>query len=148
MSRASGEIRNNERMTIGVLARESGVAVRTLRFYEEQGLITPLGRTAKGYRLYGPAALEGLAFLKGAKRLGLHLDDIRELLRLRTQGQCPCGRTREFVRTRLEGVEGAIGELRALQDQMRRTLRAWDSESPGAARSPCHTVHPEFPDGA
>ncbi len=47
-------MRTDERMTIGALARESGFPVRTLRFYEEQGLIRPLGRTSKNYRVYGP----------------------------------------------------------------------------------------------
>ncbi len=137
-----------EQMTIGSVARKSGFPVRTLRFYEEQGLIAPLGRTDKGYRLYGVAVLRDLSFVKGAKRLGLHLDDIREHLRTRRQGGCPCDRTRELLASRLEQAEDALRELRALRDQMRRTLRSWDSAPTGAARSPCRTLEPGAGDWA
>ena len=133
-------------MTIGVAARESGVPVRTLRFYAEQDLIVPLGRSAKGYRLYGPQALEDLSFLKGAKRLGLHLDDIRQLLRIRRRGQCPCDRTREFVVARLEDTDVALRELRGLRDQMRRTLRSWEPTRQAAGPSPCRSF--EAPEGS
>ncbi len=105
-----------EQMTIGAVARKSGCPVRTLRFYEERGLILPLGRTAKGYRLYGPEALGDLAFLKAGKRLGLALDQIGELLRIRSSGRCPCSRTRELLEGRLAEVEGALQELGELRE--------------------------------
>ncbi len=133
-------MQSDERMTIGVLARGSGVRVRTLRFYEEQGLITPLGRTSKGYRLYGPAALDDLAFVKGAKRLGLHLDQIGDLLQIRREGQCPCKRTRELVSERLQEAEAALREIRDLRDHLRRTVREWEAEPSSDARSPCRSV--------
>ncbi len=133
-------MQSDERMTIGVLARGSGVRVRTLRFYEEQGLITPLGRTSKGYRLYGPAALDDLAFVKGAKRLGLHLDQIGDLLQIRREAQCPCKRTRELVSERLQEAEAALREIRDLRNHLRRTVREWGAEPSSDARSPCRSV--------
>ncbi len=133
-------MRPDERMTIGVVARRSGVPVRTLRFYEELGLIKPLGRTAKGYRLYDAAALEDLAFVKGAKRLGLQLKQISDLLRIRREGECSCGHTRRFVEARLEQVEQALGELRSLRSGMRRTLRAWDEGGGKGAQRPCRSI--------
>ena len=141
-------MRSDQHMTIGVVARRSGVRVRNLRFYEEQGLITPLGRTAKGYRVYGPPTLKDLAFLKAAKRLGLHLDQIGELLRVRRQGQCSCAPTREFVEARLEQVDEALRELTDLRNEMRRTLRSWEAEANGTARSPCRSIGSEIPSGA
>ncbi len=131
---------STQRMKIGALARKTGLRVRTLRFYEERGLILPLGRTAGGYRLYGPQALEDVAFLKGAKRLGLRLGEISELLKLRTEGRCPCGRTRELVRARLEEVEVGLREVRALRDELRRTVRSWEPEPGKATSSPCVRV--------
>ncbi len=140
-------MRSSEHMRIGILARESGLPVRTLRFYEAQGLIMPLGRTAKGYRLYGPAALKEVAFLQGAKRLGLRLDQIRELLQIRSQGQCPCSRTRELMKARLEEVDAALREIRDLRDQMRQTVRAWESEPKKAAPSACRSMSSGIPAG-
>ena len=141
-------MRSSDGMTIGVLARKSGIAVRTLRFYEERGLIAPLGRTAKGYRLYGPNVVEDLTFLKGAKRLDLHLKEIRELLQIRRGGQCSCARTREFVESRLTDVESALGQLRALQGQLRQSLRTWKAQPNGGAQSPCRSIASEAHDGA
>ncbi len=131
------KVRPDDRMTIGVVARKSGIPVRRLRFYEERGLISPFGRTSKGYRLYGPETLQDLVFLRGAKCLGLHLEDVRELLSMRRRRKCPCGRTREIVEQRLAEVEEAAQELSDLRDQMRRTLQSWERE---AGESPCRSV--------
>ena len=65
-------MQSQQRMRIGAVARATGFPVRTLRYYEEQGLISPLGRTTKGYRLFGEDVLDDLSFVKGAKHLGLH----------------------------------------------------------------------------
>ncbi len=138
----------DEHMKIGAVSRRSGISVRTLRFYEEQRLIAPVGRTPKGYRLYGPAVLKELAFLKGSKRLGLHLDDITELLEARRQGKCPCGRTRELLASRLTETESALTELRTLRNAMRRTLRTWDEMPDGTRESPCHHVEAKLDDRA
>ncbi len=128
-----------EQMTIGLVARKSGFPVRTLRFYEERGLILPLGRTAKGYRLYGPEALGDLAFLKAGKRPGLALDQIGELLRIRSSGRCPCSRTRELLEGRLAEVEGALQELGELRDDLHRVLWQPNGEAVGPATLPCRT---------
>ena len=133
-------MQSQQRMRIGVVARATGFPVRTLRYYEEQGLISPLGRTTKGYRLFGEDVLDDLSFVKGAKRLGLHLDDIRELLETRRDGHCPCNRTRELLAARLAETEVALGELRALRDQMRRTLRSWEPTPKEDGSSPCRSV--------
>ncbi len=133
-------MRSKDGMTIGLLARKSGVAARTLRFYEERGLIAPLGRTAKGYRLYGPNALEDLAFLKGAKRLGLKLEEIGELLEIRRSRRCSCPRTRELVESRLAEVESTLQELGALRGELRKSLRAWGAQGNGSAQRPCRSI--------
>ena len=134
-------MRSKDGMTIGLLARRSGVAARTLRFYEERGLIAPLGRTAKGYRLYGPNALEDLSFLKGAKRLGLKLEEIGELLEIRRSRRCSCPRTRELVESRLAEVESTLQELGALRGELRKSLRAWGAQGNESAQRPCRSIN-------
>lgn len=67
-------------LTIGELAKEAGVSRSMLRYYEEQGLLKPVGRTAAGYRLYSPAAAQTLLFIQRAQRLGFSLADIQVLL--------------------------------------------------------------------
>ncbi len=67
-------------LTIGRLAKEAGVSRSTLRYYEEQGLLKPVARTAAGYRLYAPESAQTLLFIRRAQRLGFSLRDIQLLL--------------------------------------------------------------------
>ena len=73
---------------ISDLARATGFPSSTLRYYERVGLLEPAGRTAGGYRVYDGAAVERLAFIGRAKRLGLDLDDVRDLIALWDDGAC------------------------------------------------------------
>lgn len=67
---------------IGVMAERVGLSLRTVRYYEEMGLIEPTTRTAGGFRLYGPEQEDRLRVLKTMKPLGFTLDEMRELVHL------------------------------------------------------------------
>ena len=94
------------------LAERSGVPATTLRFYETAGLM-PAERTASGYRLYGEEAVERLACISSAKLLGLALEEIRDLLEVRTEGVCASVRARM-----LPLVAGRIAELSAFSARL------------------------------
>ncbi|MFJ9394315.1 MerR family transcriptional regulator [Streptomyces californicus] len=79
-------------MRISQLAECSGVPATTLRFSEDAGLL-PADRTPAGYRLYGEAAVERLAFIDAAEHLGLPLEKIGELLGVGESGACRRGGT-------------------------------------------------------
>ncbi|MAT40833.1 MAG: hypothetical protein CL609_00725 [Anaerolineaceae bacterium] len=68
-------------LTIGQLAKQVGLRTSALRYYEEQGLLTPAERSDSGYRLYDPKAEITLSFIQRAQRLGFSLADIRVLLK-------------------------------------------------------------------
>jgi MerR family transcriptional regulator, copper efflux regulator len=74
-------------LLISQLADRTGIPATTLRFYESAGLL-PAGRTPGGYRVYGEDAVERLGFIAAAKRLGLPLDEIAELLHAWADGSC------------------------------------------------------------
>ncbi|WP_017569190.1 MerR family transcriptional regulator [Nocardiopsis halotolerans] len=86
-------------MRVSELAERSGVAATTLRYYEERGLL-PARRSPAGYRLYDERALDRLAFITTAKRLGLDLDEVGELTALWSAQ--PCSRVRAALSPRLE----------------------------------------------
>lgn len=67
---------------IGQLAKQAGVAIDTVRYYERNGLLAPAGRLASGYRRYGKVEVMRLRFIRRAKSLGFSLDDVRTLLAL------------------------------------------------------------------
>jgi len=104
-------------LTIGQLARASDVGVETIRFYEREGLVSPSGRRANGYRVYHRDAEQRLGFIRRAKALGFSLGEIRELLAL----AAPDGDRSEVkavAEHKLAEIERRIEELQ----RMRRAL--------------------------
>ncbi|MEJ7873040.1 MAG: MerR family DNA-binding transcriptional regulator, partial [Rubrobacteraceae bacterium] len=67
-------------LKIGEVARLVGMPAKTLRYYEDIGLLSPAGRTDSGYRIYGWRELEQIEFVRRAKLMGLTLDQIRSLV--------------------------------------------------------------------
>jgi len=106
------------KQTISAQAAALGLSADTLRYYERLGLLPPPERTAAGYRLYSDEAADRLSFISGAKRMGLRLADIKELLEIRDRGQCPCGHTKGLVDRRLAEVEAEIRRLSEVSQQL------------------------------
>src|SRR5690242_3241725 len=69
----------NRQMRIAEVARQVGVSAATLRYYEDEGLLRPVGRTEAGYRVYSDDALQRIGFIQRAKALGLTLREIQQL---------------------------------------------------------------------
>jgi DNA-binding transcriptional MerR regulator len=107
---------------VGEVADRVTLSLRTVRYYEESGLLTPVGRTAGGFRLYDQDAVDRLLLIKKMKPLGFTLEEMRSLLTLRVEvtrpGLAP-GR-REELQERLQ-MWVVLGEekLATLQEQVR-----------------------------
>ena len=112
-------------MQIGEVAKNVGVSVQTVRFYEGQGLMPSPPRKESGYRLYAEADLKRLLFIRQAKALGFSLDEIRTILRMREAGQCPCASVLRLAEQHLKTVEHQIRHLTTFQDEVRRAIRKW-----------------------
>ncbi|MFI9846706.1 heavy metal-responsive transcriptional regulator [Nonomuraea sp. NPDC051941] len=100
-------------MRIGTLAAAAGLSAKTIRFYEQAGLLPPPPRTGAGYRDYPAEAADRLAFIRDAAAAGLSLAEIRGVLAVRDAGQPPCRHVTELIETHLEQVEQRIAELLA-----------------------------------
>ncbi|TDT97927.1 DNA-binding transcriptional MerR regulator [Streptomyces sp. 846.5] len=122
---------------ISQLAERSGVPATTLRFYESAGLL-PAERTASGYRLYGEAAVERLAFISSAKLLGLALEEIRELLDVREDGVCASvrGRMVSLVADRIADTHRRIAELTAFSTYLAAVHTDLSGLAPAGACGP------------
>ncbi|MBI1367131.1 MAG: MerR family transcriptional regulator [Planctomycetes bacterium] len=107
-------------MTIGQAAREAGVGVETIRYYQRQGLIDQPARRGTGFRHYDRQTVRRLRFIRHAKRLGFTLREIRELLELHVDPECRgrCRQMLELTSTKLADIEQRIAEL----ERMKRTL--------------------------
>jgi DNA-binding transcriptional MerR regulator len=114
-------------MRIGELADQVGVNPKTVRYYEQIGLIPPARRTSGGYREYTDTDAARLTFIKTAQRLGLSLEEVAEILRLRERGEPPCGYVRDVLSQQLRSVDKRIAELRALRSELRELGKAADA---------------------
>ena len=108
----------NKNMKIGELAKATGLTTKTIRYYELHRLLEDPERTESGYRMYGEGDVERLEFVKKAKRLGLSLEEIREILILHEQTQSPCVHVLALLDRNLENVDGIIRDL----EEFRREL--------------------------
>jgi DNA-binding transcriptional MerR regulator len=98
-------------LTVSKLAARVRLTADTIRYYERVGLLPSPNRTDSGYRVYEEDAVERLRFLKGAQRVGLRLQEIKELLDIRDRGLCPCGHTEDLLRRRVSEIDAEITEL-------------------------------------
>lgn len=103
-------------MRIGELAEVAGTTTKTLRFYEEQGLLPPAERTSSGYRDYTPEAVARIDFIHRGQAAGLTLAQIQQILDIRDRGQAPCGHVRDLLDARLADIEQQLAQLAALRD--------------------------------
>jgi len=105
-------------MPIGAAARESGVKVPTIRYYEEIGLLPSPPRSEGNRRLYAEADVQRLAFIRHARELGFELDAIRALLELQDRPEQSCEAADAIARARLREVEQRIASLNALKGEL------------------------------
>lgn len=112
-----------ERYFIGRAATAAGLRAKTLRYYEALGLLPPPDRTESGYRVYSAEDVRRLGFIVKAKRLGLTLREIREVLGVRDGGQIPCIHIQHLLLRKAQEVDRRIAELTVLRKELRRLAR-------------------------
>lgn len=119
-------------MKIGEAADAAGLPAKTIRYYEEIGLLRPKARAENGYRRYGPEEVRRLRFLRRARQLGFSIEECRALLALHEGGRASA-EVKALAETRIAEIEERIRALTALRDGLRRLAAA----CPGDARSDC-----------
>lgn len=130
-----------EELKIGQLAGRLGLNPRTIRFYEDAGVLPEPARTAGGYRVYTARDEERLRFVKAAQRLGLKLGEIKEVLAFRDRDQRPCSYVAELIDGRLSEVDERMRDLRTLKRELvslQRRIRE-EGTAPGEGRF-CHYI--------
>src|SRR5690606_27394158 len=101
-------------MNIGTPAARSGLPAKTIRYYEEIGLVRP-DRRPNGYRQYRAEDVHKLIFLRRARSLGFSIEDCRQLLSLYDQNSRPSAETRALAAERIAEVEAKLRELTDLK---------------------------------
>jgi DNA-binding transcriptional MerR regulator len=112
---------------IGVVAKESGVPIKTIRYYEELGLLKASGRTEGGFRLFHSDVFARLSFIKRAQSLGLTLSEIKEFLNVHDQGDLPCEHIKVKLQDKLVDIDKQIQQLVILKQELEGLLSGWET---------------------
>ena len=102
-------------MRIGETAAAAGMTAKTLRFYEDRGLLPAADRAPNGYRDYAPETLSRLEFIRRGRTAGLTLAQIGDILSVRDNGQAPRVHVKDLLAKQLRDLDARIAELTALR---------------------------------
>ena len=105
-------------LTIGDVAERTGLTRKAIRLYEHKGLLPPAQRSNAGYRLYSSDDVAVLGFIRRARALNLHLDEISDILDLQRGGVQPCGHVLGILDTRIAEIDRTIADLTELRHSL------------------------------
>lgn len=134
---------DRELLKIGEVSQQSGLPVKTIRYYEQLGLLVPnVWRAPSRYRLFNPQVLQRLAFIKQAQSLGLSLKEITEILQVYDHGELPCGEIKQHLEQKLEAIDQQIAALQGLRQELTDLLSGWQENPPPerASRTICPNI--------
>ncbi|MFQ6104758.1 MAG: MerR family DNA-binding protein [Candidatus Glassbacteria bacterium] len=117
-------------LTIGQVAKEAGVNVETIRYYERRGLITRPPRPEYGYRRYPGDTVTRISFIKRAQELGFSLREISELLSLRVNPDTTCADVKHRAEKKINDIEERIRVLRKMKKALKKLAVSCDGRGP------------------
>jgi DNA-binding transcriptional MerR regulator len=127
-------------MKIGEIANQAGVPAKTIRFWEDQHLVPEPVRTPTGYRDYDPEIVERLSFIRHAQAAGLTLEQIRQILDIRGNGEPPCVHVSDAIAQRLAELEARLAELNRTRDQLVVLAERAAAQDPADCRGYCSII--------
>jgi len=130
---------------IGELSKQTGIPIKTVRYYEEFGLLSKPKRTESGYRLYTQEDVEKLKFIKKAQSFGLKLSEIHSIISCSKEGLEPCcDLVRDLFNKKIKEFEDKIRELTATRNRLKERLKVW--VKPRQAKKAKFAVCPQIED--
>lgn len=127
-------------MRIGELAGKLEINPKTIRYYESIGVLPEPARTQSGYRDYDDSYIDRLTFIRSAQRLGITLDEVKEILAFQERGQAPCAYVREVLDAQVSSIEQRIQELQQLRTQLVELASEADALPPAPPGAPCALI--------
>ena len=112
-------------LKIGDVAARSGLTVKTIRFYCDEGLIHPARRSDGRFRLFSPDVFEELTFIRTLRALEITLPDVMKILESRRSGICTCTSLQSTIRSKAGEIEEKISALRAMHIELMDLLNDW-----------------------
>ena len=134
-------------LQIGEVAAISELPIKTVRYYDEQGLLAPtVSRSKSNYRLFEASVLQRLAFIKRSQSLGLSLREIGDILTVHDQGQLPCEDVKQNLQKKVQQVTEQIEALQLLRSELQGLLSGWQDHPSAeiAARTICPNLEADI----
>ena len=123
-------------MNISEVARQTGLTAKTIRFYEDKGIITPPSRASNGYRHYSQINIDELQLIRRSRMVGFTLDECRELLVFSRDPQRRSADVKAKAEQKLSEIDNKIAELL----EMKTTLEALTKQCPGNDSASCPII--------
>ena len=112
-------------LKIGDIAKQTGVSVGTLRYYETLQLLHPVERGNNGYRYYSAEAIVRVQFIKQAQSLGFSLEEIRQILEVRDRDELPCTFVQNLLEQKIEQLEAQIKQMMLFKFELEGYRERW-----------------------
>jgi Hg(II)-responsive transcriptional regulator len=120
-------MKNQEKRTIGVLAKQAGVGVETVRFYERKGFIRRPAGKSSGYREYSADDVKRISFIRRTQELGFTLREIQELLELNADPRATCLDVQAKADLKASEIDAKVDDLRKMRKKLKELARACGS---------------------
>lgn len=121
-----------EALSIGAVARQAGVNVETIRYYERRGLLAQPRKPRSGYREYPLESVRRVQFIKRAQKLGFTLSEIKELLALRAAPRAQCADVLRQAEAKTRGIEEKIRGLEAMRKALAKLMAECSGRGPAS----------------
>jgi len=112
-------------LRIGEVARRTGLPVKTIRYYCDEGLLQPKARSAGGYRLFDEENLADLALIRALRAMDVSIPELTRILEVRREGVCNCAVLKDSIAAKVVSIDERIHELAAMKHELARLLESW-----------------------
>jgi len=112
-------------LRIGEVARRTGLPVKTIRYYCDEGLLQPRARSESGYRLFDEENLAELTIIRSLRAMDVSIPELARILEVRRAGVCNCSVLKDSIAAKMESINLRIDELASMKDELARLLDSW-----------------------
>ena len=112
-------------LRIGEGARLTGLPVKTIRYYCDEGLLQPSARSGSGYRLFDEENLAELTIIRSLRAMDVSIPELARILEVRRAGVCNCSVLKDSITAKMESINLRIDELAAMKEELARLLGSW-----------------------
>ena len=112
-------------LRIGEVARRTGLPVKTIRYYCDEGLLQPRARSESGYRLFDEENLAELTIIRSLRAMDVSIPELARILEVRRAGVCNCSVLKDSIAAKIESINLRINELASMKDELARLLGSW-----------------------